>query len=89
MKIERLFAAGSQQDRYKIISIFLFQWSFIYFSEEWITAIEIINRHTTPHLQHQLSTTKMITNDNVNHTENEYPAMNEVFTRRPVREIKS
>jgi len=25
MKIERLFAAGSQQDRYKIISMFLFQ----------------------------------------------------------------
>lgn len=29
---------------------------------------------------------QMVTNDNVGHIENEYPAMNEVFTRRPVRE---
>ncbi len=58
----------------------------IYFSEEWITAIEIINRQTTPHLQHQLPTINMVTNDNADNTENEYPAMNEVFTRRPVRE---
>jgi len=58
----------------------------IYFSEEWITAIEIINRQTTPHLHHQLPTINMVTNDNADNTENEYPAMNEVFTRRPVRE---
>ncbi|CAF1426096.1 unnamed protein product [Rotaria magnacalcarata] len=66
VKIERLFAAGSQQDR-----------------EEWITAIEIVNRQTTPHLQRQLPTIKMVTNDDVDNTENEYPTMNEVFTRRP------
>ncbi|CAF1562649.1 unnamed protein product [Adineta steineri] len=66
MKIERLFAASSQQDR-----------------EEWVTAIEIITRQTTPHLQHQLPTMKMVTNDNANNVENEYPAMNEIFTRRP------
>ncbi|CAF4609790.1 unnamed protein product [Rotaria sp. Silwood1] len=66
MKIERLFAAGSHQDR-----------------EEWITAIEIINRQTTPHLQRQLPSTKMVTNDDVDNTENEYPSMNEVFSRRP------
>ncbi|CAM4877110.1 unnamed protein product [Rotaria socialis] len=66
VKIERLFAAGSQQDR-----------------EEWIAAIEIINRQTTPHLQRQLPTVKMVTNDDVDNTENEYPTMNEVFTRRP------
>jgi hypothetical protein len=65
---------------------------FIYFSsyfkcfrEEWITAIEIINRKTTPHLQHQLPSINMVTNDDIDNTENEYPAMNEIFTRRPVR----
>ncbi|CAF2893633.1 unnamed protein product [Rotaria sp. Silwood2] len=68
MKIERLFAASSQQDR-----------------EEWITAIEIINRQITPHLQQQTPTTsvKMVTNDDADNTENEYPLMNEVFARRP------
>lgn len=30
---------------------------------------------------------QMVTNDDVDNTENEYPAMNEIFTRRPVREI--
>ncbi len=58
----------------------------IYFSEEWITAIEIINRQTTPHLQHQLPTIQMATNDDADMTDNEYPRMSEVFTRRPVRE---
>ncbi len=58
----------------------------ISFSEEWITAIEIINRQTTPHLQHQLPTTKMVMNDDADNIENEYPGMNAVFTRRPVRE---
>ena len=88
MKIDRLFAASSQQDRYITISMCYFfpMKFFVYFSEEWITAIEIINRQTTPRLQHQLSTTKMIMNDDTNNTENEYPAMNEVFTRRPVSE---
>jgi RAC serine/threonine-protein kinase len=68
MKIERLFAASTQQDR-----------------EEWITAIELINRQTTPHLKHQLSnnTMKMVTNDDADNTENEHPLINEVFTRRP------
>jgi hypothetical protein len=66
-----------------IFNIFLYRYIF---SEEWITAIEIINRQTTPHLQHQLPTTKMVTNDDVDNTENEYPAMNEIFARRPVRE---
>jgi hypothetical protein len=27
---------------------------------------------------------QMVTNDDVDNTENEYPAMNEIFTRRPV-----
>lgn len=31
---------------------------------------------------------KMVTNDNVYNAENEYPAMNEVFTRRPVRNTR-
>ncbi|CAF1630673.1 unnamed protein product [Adineta ricciae] len=66
MKIERLFAASTQQDR-----------------EEWITAIEIITRQTTPHLQHQLPVMKMAANDDAMNTESEYPAMNEIFTRRP------
>ncbi|CAF0731502.1 unnamed protein product [Rotaria sp. Silwood1] len=68
MKIERLFAASSSQDR-----------------EEWITAIEIINRQTSPHLQQKSPSTsaKMVTNDDADNTENEYPLMNEVFTRRP------
>jgi len=61
---------------------------FFCFREEWITAIERINRQTTPHLQHQLPTTNMVTNDDIDNTENEYPAMNEVFTRRPVRRTK-
>ncbi len=30
----------------------------------------------------------MVTNDDIDNTENEYPAMNEVFTRRPVRRTK-
>ncbi|UJR25236.1 hypothetical protein I4U23_006588 [Adineta vaga] len=55
--------------------------------EEWITIIERINQQTTPHLQHQLQSSKidypMITNDNRDNTENEYSSMNEVFTRRP------
>ncbi len=55
------------------------------FREEWITAIEIINRKTTPHLQHQLPSINMVTNDDIDNTENEYPAMNEIFTRRPVK----
>lgn len=74
VKIERLFAASSQQDR-----------------EEWIGALENINRQMTPHLQHQILATssnnasnRMVTDDNSDHPENEYPAMNEVFTRRPV-----
>ncbi|CAF3809462.1 unnamed protein product, partial [Rotaria magnacalcarata] len=70
MKIERLFAASSQQDR-----------------EEWITAIEIINRQTTPQLQQQPppsnKTIQMVTNDDVDNTENDYPLINEVFSRRP------
>ncbi|CAF3334972.1 unnamed protein product [Rotaria socialis] len=72
MKIERLFAASSQQDR-----------------EEWITAIEIINRQTAPHLQQQPppppsnQTIQMVTNDDVDSTENDYPVINEVFSRRP------
>ena len=57
-----------------------------YFSEEWITAIEIITRQTTPHLQHQLPVMKMTANDDAMNTESEYPAMNEIFTRRPVRD---
>ena len=40
----------------------------------------------TPHLQHQSLPMEMTTNDNADNIENEYPAMNEVFTRRPVRE---
>lgn len=58
---------------------------FCFYREEWITALEIINRQTTPHLQHQLPNVNMVTNDDVDNTENEYPAMNEVFARRPVR----
>ncbi len=59
---------------------------FFFFREEWITAIEIINRQTTPHLQHQLPPRmNMVTNDDMDNTENEYPAMNEIFTRRPVK----
>lgn len=72
--------------------------TFNFFSEEWITAIEVINRQITPHLQQQQlsnninnkdtssksATVKMVTNDDVDNTENEYPLMNEVFTRRPV-----
>jgi hypothetical protein len=27
----------------------------------------------------------MVTNDDIDNTENEYPAMNEIFTRRPVK----
>lgn len=50
--------------------------------------MEIINRQTTPHLQHQLTAMKMVTNDNMDNAENEYPAMNEVFTRRPVRHAR-
>jgi serine/threonine protein kinase len=30
----------------------------------------------------------MVTNDDVDNTENEYPLMNEIFARRPVRERK-
>ena len=60
-------------------------------SEEWITAIEVMTRQTTPHLQHQqpapmYSQMGMVTNDNADNTENEYPLMNEVFARRPVSE---
>ena len=60
-------------------------------SEEWISAIEIMTQQTTPHLQHQQPTpgyhqTGMVTNDDADNTENEYPLMNEVFTRRPVSE---
>ncbi len=46
----------------------------------------MINRQTTPHLQQQSSKTslQMVTNDDADNTENEYPLMNEVFTRRPV-----
>ena len=58
---------------------------FAFAREEWITAIEIINRQTTPHLQHQLPAMNMVTNDDIDNTENEYPGMNEVFARRPVR----
>ena len=50
--------------------------------------MEIINRQTTPHLQHQLTAMKMVTNDSMDNAENEYPAMNEVFTRRPVRNTR-
>lgn len=89
VKIERLFAASSHQDRYRTMSNMLrFSTTclFGYFSEEWITAIEIITRQTTPHLQHQLPTMKMVTNDDANNIENEYPAMDDVFARRPVSE---
>lgn len=57
-------------------------------SEEWITAIESINRQTTPHLQHQLpmnTCTDMVTNNNADNRENQYPIQNQIFTRRPVR----
>jgi len=60
---------------------------FFYFSEEWITAIELINQQTTPHLQQQLSNDNninMVMNDDANNPGNEYPLMNEIFTRRPV-----
>jgi hypothetical protein len=30
----------------------------------------------------------MVTNDDADNTENEYPAMNEIFSRRPVRRNK-
>jgi hypothetical protein len=70
---------------------FVFLNSILSFSEEWITAIEIINRQITPHLQQQQSiqsdgNMNMVTNDDADNTENEYPLMSEVFTRRPVRE---
>jgi hypothetical protein len=86
MKIERLFAASSQQDRYESKKDKKGTRIFRFFSEEWITAIEMINRQTTPHLQQQSSKTtlQMVTNDDADNTENEYPLMNEVFTRRPV-----
>ncbi|CAF1208809.1 unnamed protein product [Adineta steineri] len=69
VKIDRLFAASNQQDR-----------------EEWITAIDLINQQTSPQLQPQVSlkrNIKMVTNDEVDITDNEYPLMNEIFTRRP------
>ena len=59
---------------------------FFLFREEWISAIELINRQTTPHLQHQVLNNHidMVTNDDADNTENEYPLMDEVFSRRPV-----
>jgi hypothetical protein len=72
------------KEKYFLI-LFFFLYKYLFISEEWITALEIINRQTTPHLQHQLPTTKMVTNDDIDNTENEYPAMNEIFSRRPVR----
>jgi hypothetical protein len=59
-------------------------------SEEWIEAIEKINRITTPHLQQvqvmpmNNADMKMVTNDDADNTENEYPLMSEIFARRPV-----
>ncbi len=65
-----------------LINSFFF---FYFFSEEWITAIELITQKTTPHLQ-QLSNNniEMVRNDDADNTKNEYPLMNEIFTRRPV-----
>ena len=91
MKIERLFAASSQQDRYGTLLFTYECLQDVVFlsSEEWISAIEKINQQTTPHLQHQLQTPKqfhnqMVTNDISDHVEDARLLMNEVFTRRPV-----
>jgi hypothetical protein len=56
------------------------------FREEWISAIELMNRQTTPHLQEQPPSihVNMVTNDDADNTENEYPLMDEIFARRPV-----